>query len=94
MSAVRLILCRKLRQKLPALETPPFPGKVGAEIYATVSQRAWSQWLEMQTMIINEQQLQLFDPQVRAYLQQQMFKFLDNQSYDKPAGYVPPEKDE
>ena len=69
----------------------PYPGPKGQEIYETVSQQAWQEWQAQQTMLINEKQLSLMDPESRKYLQQEMEKFLNNEQHDK-TGYVPTEE--
>jgi Fe-S cluster biosynthesis and repair protein YggX len=55
-----------------------------------VSQQAWQEWQAQQTMLINEKQLNLMDPETRSYLQQEMEKFLNNEDYDRAEGFVPP----
>ena len=87
----RTVCCRKFGEELPGLPVPPYPGEKGQEIYRTVSQRAWKEWLGHQTMLINEKQLSLASAADRKYLTEQMEKFLDNENYDRAAGYVPPE---
>lgn len=86
----RTVNCRKYNKELPGLALPPYPGPKGKEIYETVSQKAWQEWQALQTMLINEKQLSLMDPDAREYLQQEMEKFLDNKDHDVAEGYVPP----
>jgi len=85
----RTVHCRKYQKDLPGLPVPPYPGAKGKEIYETVSQQAWSEWLKQQTMLINEKHLSLANPEHRKYLQEEMEKFLDNQDHDRAEGYVP-----
>ncbi|MFU8815993.1 MAG: oxidative damage protection protein [Pseudomonadales bacterium] len=87
----RSVHCRKYHQELEGLETPPLPGPKGQEIFDTVSKRAWSEWLALQTMLINEKHLDMRDPAARKYLSTEREKFLDNQAVDRAEGYVPPE---
>ncbi len=87
----RTVFCRKYQQELEGLDAPPMPGAKGQEIYETVSKKAWQEWQQQQTMLINEKQLNLLDPQARKYLQEQMDRFLSNESHDVAEGYVPPE---
>tara|TARA_B100000214_G_scaffold247177_1_gene181490 strand:+ start:425 stop:697 length:273 start_codon:yes stop_codon:yes gene_type:complete len=87
----RKVLCRKYKKELPGLIVAPYPGPKGQEIYETVSQQAWQEWQALQTMLINEKQLSLMDPDSRKYLQQEMEKFLNNEQHDKAEGYVPAE---
>ncbi|HAO88672.1 MAG: oxidative damage protection protein [Pseudomonadales bacterium] len=86
----RMVQCRKYNKELPGLAVPPYPGPKGQEIYENVSQQAWQEWQAQQTMLINEKQLNLMDPDTRKYLQQEMDKFLANEEYDRAEGYVPP----
>ena len=86
----RTVHCRKYAQELPGLDAPPLPGPVGAEIFANVSAKAWREWQHLQTMLINEHHLSMVNPQAREFLTDQMRKFLANEDYEKPAGYVPP----
>lgn len=81
--------CRKYGKPLPGLTMAPLPGAKGQEIYQTVSQQAWSDWMQHQTRLINEKHLNMMEPAARKYLQEQMDKFLSNQDFDKPEGYVP-----
>lgn len=84
------VFCRKYQQELPALPFPPLPGKQGQEIQATVSKQAWEEWQALQTRLINEKHLNMLEPEARAYLMEQMQRFLDNETTDHAEGYVPP----
>ena len=86
----RLVTCRKLGKQLPGLESPPMPGPMGEDIYEHVSAEAWDQWQTLQTMLINEHQLSMMDPESRAFLMNQMEKFFANEAYEQPEGYVSP----
>jgi Fe-S cluster biosynthesis and repair protein YggX len=87
----RTVHCRKYRQELEGLDTPPLPGAKGQEVFDTVSKRAWSEWQALQTMLINEKHLDMRDPEARKYLSAEREKFLDNQAGDRAEGYVPPQ---
>lgn len=88
----RTVFCKRYQQDLEGLMAPPYPGPKGQDIYENVSKKAWEEWQAQQTMLINEKQLSLIDPEARKYLQQEMDKFLAGQEHDKAEGYVPPEK--
>ena len=88
----RTVMCRKYKEELEGLEKPPYPGPKGQEIYETVSKKAWEEWTNHQTMIINEKHMRLMDPSTRKILQEEMEKFLDGGDYTKVEGYVPPTK--
>ena len=86
------VVCRKYQQELEGLNAAPFPGPTGQKIYEEVSKKAWQEWLQHQTMLINENHLNLMDPEAKAFLDEQREKFLSNEDYAKPEGYVPPDK--
>ena len=64
----RNVFCLKYNKEMPALFEAPFPGEAGVKILESISAQAWSEWLEMQTMFINENQLNMMDPQAREFL--------------------------
>lgn len=84
------VFCRKYQQNLPKLPKPPFPNALGQQIYDTISAKAWADWLNHQTMLINENHLSLIDPAAKAFLAEQREKFFDNADYERPKGFVPP----
>ncbi len=87
----RMLLCRRYGEVLEGLDAPPFPGQAGQLIYEQVSRRAWSEWLALQTMLINEKRLKVTDPAARAYLAEQREKFLAGKATDHIDGYVEPD---
>ena len=89
----RTVACRKYGEELEGLEMPPLPGPAGEEIFNTVSKKAWLEWQNLQTMLINEKTLDLRDPEARKYLTEQREKFLNNEATDHATGYVPQTND-
>jgi Fe-S cluster biosynthesis and repair protein YggX len=85
----RMVHCKKYNKEMPGLLVPPFPGPKGQEIHDAVSQQAWSEWQQQQTMLINEKQLNMMNADDRKYLQQEMDKFLNNEDFDQAEGFVP-----
>ncbi len=85
-----MIFCKKYQKEMEGLDAPPYPGPKGQEVFETVSKQAWTDWQTHQTMLINEKQLSLVDPETRKYLQQEMDKFFSGEDYDRAEGYVPP----
>ncbi len=85
----RLIFCQKLQKEAPALEYTPYPGELGQRIFEHISMEAWQQWLQQQTMLINENRLNLLDAKTRPFLEQAMQQFLFEGDTEKPAGYKP-----
>ena len=87
------IYCQKLNQELPKLDFQPYPGELGEKILNTISQNAWQQWLEHQTMLINEYRLNMLEPEARKFLKEEMEKFLFGEGSKKPEGFIEPSKD-
>lgn len=85
----RMVKCVKLGVEAEGMESPPFPGLKGQFIYDNISQKVWQEWVEMQTMIINEQRLASFDPKARKLLEEEREKFLFAGGFEMPEGYVP-----
>mgnify|MGYP003983590085 FL=1 len=85
----RTVLCTRLKEELPGLAAPPFPGPRGQEISETVSDKAWQEWSDLQTMLINEKHLNMMDKEARKYLNTQRDLFLEGSEVDRAEGYVP-----
>jgi len=86
----RLVNCPKLGQEAEGLAFSPYPGELGQRIFDTISQTAWQQWLEHQTMLINEYRLVPVDTESRAFLEKEMEKFLFEGGAETPVDFVPP----
>ena len=84
------IFCEYYKRDLEQMEKPPYPGSLGERIYLNISKEAWDLWLQHQTMLINENRLSMVDPSARAYLQNEMIKFLFEGGSEKPKEYIPP----
>ena len=89
----RMVFCKHFGAELEGLERPPLPGPKGQKIFEQVSKKAWQAWQAEQTMLINEKQLSLMDPEARKYLQDQMDKYLSGENHDRAEGFVPQEND-
>jgi Fe-S cluster biosynthesis and repair protein YggX len=89
---VRMVFCQKLRQRLPGLDAPPWPGELGQRIYENISQEAWELWEERMKMILNEYRLLPFQKEAQALIAKQMEDFLFSESASLPPGYVPETK--
>ncbi len=84
------LLCIKLNKELEALDRAPYPGELGKKILENVSKEAWQMWLDHQTMLINENNLNLFEDSSQSYLKEQMEKyFFDTDNLDSIEGYIP-----
>lgn len=84
----RTVFCALLQENLPAMEQQPFPGALGEKVFNEVSQAAWLQWLNHQTMLINEYRLNLLDKKAKDFLKQEMEKFFFAGGSEKPEGFV------
>jgi Fe-S cluster biosynthesis and repair protein YggX len=86
----RTVQCIKLQREAEGLDFPPYPGELGKRIWENVSKEAWAGWLKHQTMLVNENRLNLADLRARKYLAQQMESYFFGGAVDQAAGYVPP----
>jgi Fe-S cluster biosynthesis and repair protein YggX len=55
-----------------------------------VSKEAWAEWMRQQTMLVNENRLNLADQRARQYLARQMEKHFFGEGADVAQGFVPP----
>lgn len=83
------VFCKKYKQNLDGMTFPPMPGQLGKVLMENYSQKAWEDWLNVQTMLINENRLDLSNKESRKWLNQQMQLFFENEDYQKPKGFVP-----
>lgn len=72
----RMVFCEKLQRETEGLDRPPWPGQLGQRIYEHIGREAWQQWLDYQTMLINEHRLSPVDPATRKLLATEMQRFL------------------
>lgn len=86
----RMVQCVYLKKEGPGLTYAPYPGELGKRIYDSISAEAFELWKRHQTMLVNENRLNLADAKARQYLARQMEQFLFGGQADKVAGYVPP----
>jgi Fe-S cluster biosynthesis and repair protein YggX len=86
----RTVFCSYQKKEAPGLAFAPYPGELGKRIYDTISQEAFDQWKRHQTMLVNENRLNLADARARQYLARQMEQFLFGGQADQPTGFVPP----
>ena len=86
----RMVQCVKLGKEAEGLDRPTYPGDLGKRIFENVSKQAWQQWMQQQTMLINENRLSPIEPQAREFLEQQMEKFFFGEGADTPPDFVPP----
>ena len=86
----RLVQCIKLGVEAEGLDFPPYPGPLGKRLWEQVSKQAWADWMKQQTMLVNENRLNLADARARQYLARQMENHFFGSGADAVQGYTPP----
>ena len=86
----RTVQCVYLKREAEGLDFTVYPGELGKRIYDNVSKEAFEAWKKHQTMLVNENRLNLADARSRQYLARQMESFFFGGGAEQPAGYVPP----
>lgn len=84
--------CKKLGITSEGLDSPPYPGPLGQRIYENISKQAWQEWVNHQTMLINEYRLSLIDKEARRFLQNEMQLYLFGEGSSTPPGYIKPKE--
>jgi len=87
-----MVKCIKLGHEAEGLDRPTYPGELGKRIFENVSKEAWQGWIKLQTMIVNENRLNLADKKARDYLLEQMNRHFFGEGADRAQGYTPPSK--
>jgi Fe-S cluster biosynthesis and repair protein YggX len=85
----KMVQCVKLGREAEGLDRLPYPGPLGQRIFENVSKEAWQGWIKFQTMLVNENRLNLADAQARKYLAGQMENYFFGDGTLPPTGYVP-----
>lgn len=88
----RIVKCIKLGRDAEGLDRPTYPGALGQRIYENVSKEGWQGWLKFQTMLVNENRLNLSDAKARKFLAEEMEKYFFGQGSELPPGYVAPKQ--
>ena len=88
----RKVHCLKLGKEAEGLDYVPYPGELGQRIYDNISAQVWQQWVDHQTMLINEYRLTPVEPKARQFLEAEMEKFLFGEGSEKPKEFVNPNK--
>lgn len=85
----RTVNCIKLGREAEGMDFLPLPGEMGKRLYECVSKEAWQAWLKHQTMLINENRLNLADSRARQYLTTQLQGYFFGDGAEMPMGYTP-----
>lgn len=72
----KIIYCIYLKKYAEGLKYPCYPGKLGEYIYKNISQEAWNKWQNVQTILINENKLNMLCAKDRSIIEKKMKKFL------------------
>jgi Fe-S cluster biosynthesis and repair protein YggX len=88
----RMVMCEHLKKEAPGLGFQLYPGDLGKRIFDNISQEAFSIWQKKQTMLINENKLNMMEANDRKYLEEKMVAFLFEGIEPTIEGYVPPTK--
>ena len=88
----RMIHCIKLNKEAEGLDFAPMPGELGKKLWQEVSKEAWAGWLKQQTMLINENRLNMADARARQYLLKQVEKYFYGEGADTAQGFTPESK--
>ncbi len=87
----RIIFCEYEQRDTEGLDFVPYPGELGQKIFACIGKVGWAAWLVHQTMLINENRLSPRNPSHRAFLEEELNKFLFERRAAKPEGYIEPD---
>jgi len=73
----RVVQCAYLKKEAEGLDFPPYPvhTELGKKVWENVSKEAWAAWMKHQTMLVNENRLNLADQRARQYLMRQADQF-------------------
>ncbi|MCV2357743.1 MULTISPECIES: oxidative damage protection protein [Roseateles] len=86
----RTVQCVYMKKEGEGMDFAPYPGDLGKRIYQNVCKEGWAAWMKHQTMLVNENRLNLADQRARQYLARQMEQFFFGEGAEAVAGYVPP----
>ena len=85
----KTVNCVVLKQDAEALESQPYPGELGRQIFENVSREGWSRWLERLVTIVNENGLNTSDTKTLDLIEKHMmgFFFEEGDGGHLPAGF-------
>jgi Fe-S cluster biosynthesis and repair protein YggX len=84
----RMVNCIKLGKEAEGLPVPPYPGEIGKRIWKEISKEVWGNWMQHQTILINEYRLSPIEPKARKFLEEEMDKFLFGEGSEAPNEFV------
>ena len=86
----RTVFCQRLQKEADGLDFQLYPGELGKKIFDNICKEAWTEWQKKQTMLINENKLNMMEPVARTFLETQMKGYLFEGKEPDIEGYVPP----
>ncbi|MFC4701354.1 oxidative damage protection protein [Glaciecola siphonariae] len=88
----RTVYCEHLKKDADGLDFQLYPGDIGKRIFDGISKEAFALWQKKQTMLINENKLNMMNATDRKFLEEKMVAFLFEGKEPTIEGYVPPTK--
>lgn len=88
----RTVQCEHLNKEADGLDFQLYPGEIGKRIFDNISKEAFATWQKKQTMLINENKLNMMNVTDRHFLEEKMVAFLFDGEEPTIEGYVPPTK--
>ena len=85
----RMVNCVKLGKEAEGLDMMTYPGDLGQRIFEGISKEAWQDWVNHQTMLMNEYRLSPINPKDRKFLEEEMEKFLFGEGASAIDNFVP-----
>ncbi len=86
----RTVYCEYLQKEAEGLDFQLYPGELGERIFNHISKEAWAEWQKKQTMLINENRLNMMAEDDRKFLEERMKEFLFERKDVTVEGYTPP----
>jgi len=84
----RIIFCQNLKKEAEGLGFQLYPGEIGKRIFDNICQEAWTDWQKKQTMLINENKMNMMNADDRAFLEKAMVNYLFEGIEPTIEGYV------
>ncbi|MEP1551299.1 MAG: oxidative damage protection protein [Paraglaciecola sp.] len=88
----RTVFCQRMQKETDGLDFQLYPGELGQRIFENIGKEAWAEWQKKQTMLINENKLNMMEPTDRTFLETQMQAYLFEGKEPNIEGYVAPNK--
>ncbi|WP_085299011.1 oxidative damage protection protein [Cognaticolwellia mytili] len=88
----KIVFCQKLQKEAEGLRFQLYPGEVGKRIFDNICQEAWTDWQKKQTMLINENKMNMMNPDDRVILETAMIAYLFENKEPEIEGYTPEKK--